>query len=88
MTFYQLLQLDPFILKQKIHQADTKKTAEIFLARLVNKGYLISFVCDFMGVDDYFFLWKSCSAFFNCIILFAVEYPFRLIWLQGKTGLA
>ena len=40
-----------------------------------------------MGVDDYFFLWKSCSAFFNCIILFAVEYPFRLIWLQGKQAL-
>ena len=85
--FYQLLQLDPFILKQKFIKR-TLKTAEIFLARLVNKGYFISFVCDFMGVDDYFFLWKSCSAFFNCIILFAVEYPFRLIWLQGKTGLA
>ena len=85
--FYQLLQLDPFILKQKFIKR-TLKTAEIFLARLVNKGYFISFVCDFMGVDDYFFFGKAVAPFFNCIILFAVEYPFRLIWLQGKTGLA
>lgn len=87
MTFYQLLQLDPFILKQKIHQADTKKQRRYFWrALLIRDILLVSFAI--LWVSTITFLWKSCSAFFNCIILFAVEYPFRLIWLQGKTGLA
>lgn len=44
MTFYQLLQLDPFILKQKIHQADTKKQQRYFWrALLIRDILLVSF---------------------------------------------
>ncbi len=47
------------------------------MARLVNKGYLISFVCDFMGVDDYFFFGKAVAPF--SIVLFCLLLSIRFV---------
>ena len=73
--FYQLLQLDPFILKQKFIKR-TLKTAEIFLARLVNKRYLlVSFAI--LWVSTITFLWKSCAPF--SIVLFCLLLSIRFV---------
>ena len=45
MHFYQLLQLDPLTLKQKIHDVDNKKQKLQLIACRFYKGNFISLLC-------------------------------------------
>ena len=82
MTFYQLLQLDPFILKQKIHQADTKKQRRYFWrALLIRDILLVSFAI----------LWVSTITFFfgKAVAPFSFIYPLTVgLYVESGNGIA
>lgn len=77
MTFYQLLQLDPFILKQKIHQADTKKQRRYFWrALLIRDILLVSFAILWVSTITFFF-GKAVAPF--SIVLFCLLLSIRFV---------